>query len=264
MTNNFNLNAGLPSIYDRALALGDILVLGLPDSNVENGIGPKMMAEFFRITRRNFLFAKIPLGNLSIGSTVGYDTLTLSGIEHTSGNQQIFSMANTQQFIVYHAAICTDQNNPLIRIGIQNPAGYQVNGFTTPQPPKENPPNSDVFGWYRDDLAQNNGVATELTEQIYIYNSVPNFALALEAVAASAMVSGNLLVHGAGYQLSQIIDNGVQDKILAGAYAALTKYKTFGALLPFSTQVPPQWTPPRELDSSVLDQFFELVVSAIR
>lgn len=259
---NTNLNASLPSIYEELLHPGEILVLMLPSNAVEPAIGPDMSVAIFRVSRRNFLYAKIPLGNLAQGSSVGFDRLTLAGIEHESGKQDIFSVSNSQQFVIYHAAVCTDQNVAAMRIGIENPAGQLVTGFAGQTPPSESPtPNGDVFGWVRDDLAQNNGVATILTEQVYLYNLIPNFALYLESGASAAMTSGNALVHGAGYTLSQIADQSVQDKILAGSYKSITKFKTYGAMLPFNAQMPPQWTPPRSLSSVEFDKLTELIAS---
>lgn len=260
MTSSVNLNSKLRSIYEEILKPAELLVLMLPSNNSETGIGPDMSVAIFRVNRTNPLFAKIPLGNLTAGDSIGFDRLTLAGIEHTSGKQDIFNVANSQQFVVYHAAIHTDQDSANLRIGIENPAGQLVTGFAGNSPPDETTPNSDVFGWFRDDLAQNNNVATVLTEQIYVYNLIPNFAVYIES-GATAMTSGNMLVHGAGYTLSQIVDTKIQDKILAGAYKSITHFKTFGAMLPFNAQMPPLWTLPRQLTSTDFDRLVELIAT---
>lgn len=260
MANNFDLNARLPSIYEEILKPSEVLVLMLPSNNAEVGVGPDMNVAMFRISRRNLLYAKIPIGNIVAGSGTGFNTLTVNGLAAAASGQAMFSLANTQQFNAYHAAFHVQSGDQTVRIGIQNPAGYVVTGFATPTPPSESPANNDVFGWYRNDLAQNNDVSTILTEQIYLYNLVPNFAVSVET-SGTAITSGNILIHGAGYTMSQIIDEHIQDKILAGTYPEITKFKTYGAMLPFTVQMPPQWSNTRSLTSIEFDRLAELIAS---
>ena len=253
-----NAQLGIKSIYEKLLNVGDILVLTFPTSNLEEKRGTEKKAVFFRVTAKNFLHARVPQASVASGITIGPNPLTTSGIVAAgSVNPSIFDISDIDQFTIYHAALFTGVNNSGVAIGIENPASNLVDGFRPTTAPLADL--TSEFGWVPDTLAQIDNIATELTEQIYIYNVTANLTIRNRGIAATAM---DITVQGAGYTVMQIVDPEIQDRIIRGSFPEITHIKTFGTLKEFTIELPDQWTKPRLLTSKELTSITEIVLAS--
>lgn len=252
-----NAQLGIKSIYEKLLNVGEILVLMFPTSNVDEGQGQQKKAVFFKVTAKNFLYARVPQASIASAVTIGPNPLTTSGIVAAgSSNPNIFDISDIDQFTIYHAALFTGQNNSGIAIGIENPAAHNVDGFR-PTTVGLADLTSD-FGWVPDTLAQIDNIATELTEQIYIYNVVSRLTIRNLGIAG---VASSIIVQGAGYTVMQIIDEELQDRIIKGSFRNITHFKTFGSLQEFTIELPDAWTKARILTSNELASITEIVTA---
>lgn len=258
-----NLQSRIKSMAEKVLEIGDIIVPVFGSSDQEEGLGPKVDAFFFIVARWNPLFARVGLNNLSNNTTMGPGPLKTDGIEGsngggTSGANRVFLVKKETPFTMYHAAIRTTQNSSNVKLGIKNPSAEKVTGFRHDSPFKDDL--TDSIGWYPDDLAQSNGLPTDLTEQLYLPEVTENIVIRNET--GSAFSSDSIEVFGRGYEIMKIDNGELIRRIIEGQFKERTFVKPFGSLKNELIGLPNQWGNASRLPPSKYAQL--LLNSAIK